>query len=459
MKKNLIYILIITAAVFIAACNPLIPINLETSRVTIDTGIDLSAAGSKAVPTGIASFKLTVTAVGMTTVENTFTEESVSLEIEAGTARTFTLEALDAAVNVMFSGSTTLDLTSGQAASVAITMSKAGFNITFNTNGGSAITAVFAADNSLITAPAVPTKAGYTFTGWYSDSDLKTPWVFTSSTVTADMTLYAKWTAAVVSFTVSFDSNGGSGLSAQIVEEGSTFSEPIAPTRLDYVITGWYTDDGTFLNSWDFGIDKVAEDMTLYANWIAGFNITYVLDGVTNNDANPASYATSSPTIILADASRDSWTFTGWYSEATFITPFTEITTGSSGALTLYGKWSSVYPGTLTIGSQASIAHTGGTYYADYWKLSFSVETEVTLDLECTDYDSYLAIHDDSTNLLVQIDDGGEGVDARWTYTFLAGVVYYIEAATLSADEIGDYVLELSSQPPDVFMELATKPY
>ena len=92
----------------------MIPANLETSRVTIDTGIDLSDAGSRAVPTGIASFKLTVTAVGMTAVEKTFTDESIAIEVEAGTARTFTLQALDVSGNVIFSGSTTINLAAGE---------------------------------------------------------------------------------------------------------------------------------------------------------------------------------------------------------------------------------------------------------------------------------------------------------------------------------------------------------
>ena len=95
MKKKFTFIAIITASVFIAACNPLIQTDLETSSVTIDTGIDLPEAGSKAVPTGIVSFRLTVTAAGMITIEKTFTTASLSLDVNAGTARTFNLQAMD----------------------------------------------------------------------------------------------------------------------------------------------------------------------------------------------------------------------------------------------------------------------------------------------------------------------------------------------------------------------------
>ncbi|MTV51036.1 hypothetical protein GJ688_19245, partial [Heliobacillus mobilis] len=48
---------------------------------------------------------------------------------------------------------------------------------------------------STISAPAVPAKEGYTFSGWYKEASCTTPWAFTTDTVTANITLYAKWTA------------------------------------------------------------------------------------------------------------------------------------------------------------------------------------------------------------------------------------------------------------------------
>ncbi len=68
--------------------------------------------------------------------------------------------------------------------------------MTFNSNGGSAVASIEDLSyNASITAPTAPTKTGYTFVGWYKDEALDQAWNFSSDTVTADTTLYAKWTA------------------------------------------------------------------------------------------------------------------------------------------------------------------------------------------------------------------------------------------------------------------------
>ena len=64
--------------------------------------------------------------------------------------------------------------------------------VTFNSNGGSAVSSQTVNDNSTATQPADPTKTGYTLGGWYSDSGLTTAFDFTTP-ITADTTLYAKW--------------------------------------------------------------------------------------------------------------------------------------------------------------------------------------------------------------------------------------------------------------------------
>ena len=69
------------------------------------------------------------------------------------------------------------------------------YTVTFETSGGSAVDPVTVDAVSTVTKPADPTKSGYTFGGWYKDSTLQTPWDFANGTVTADTTLYAKWTA------------------------------------------------------------------------------------------------------------------------------------------------------------------------------------------------------------------------------------------------------------------------
>lgn len=67
------------------------------------------------------------------------------------------------------------------------------YTLNFDTDGGSAVKAVKADKNSKIDlAKYVPEKAGYEFAGWYKDKELKES--VTTVKLTADMTVYAKWT-------------------------------------------------------------------------------------------------------------------------------------------------------------------------------------------------------------------------------------------------------------------------
>jgi uncharacterized repeat protein (TIGR02543 family) len=82
------------------------------------------------------------------------------------------------------------------------------FTVSFNSNGGSAVSSQNVKNNATATAPAAPTKTGYTFAGWYSDAGLNSAFAFTTP-ITANTTLYAKWTAtANTSLSVTITGNG-----------------------------------------------------------------------------------------------------------------------------------------------------------------------------------------------------------------------------------------------------------
>lgn len=66
------------------------------------------------------------------------------------------------------------------------------YTVTFNTNGGSSISPIKVEENSTVNKPTDPTKEGYSFGGWYSDSSLTTPYNF-SNIITGNITLYAAW--------------------------------------------------------------------------------------------------------------------------------------------------------------------------------------------------------------------------------------------------------------------------
>ncbi|GBG95927.1 InlB B-repeat-containing protein [Lactococcus termiticola] len=69
-----------------------------------------------------------------------------------------------------------------------------GYKVSFNSNGGSSVSAKNVLPGAKISKPVNPSRAGYRFVGWYSDSGLTKAYDF-SSPVNADKTLYAKWKA------------------------------------------------------------------------------------------------------------------------------------------------------------------------------------------------------------------------------------------------------------------------
>jgi uncharacterized repeat protein (TIGR02543 family) len=152
------------------------------------------------------------------------------------------------------------------------------FTVTFNSNEGSAVPPQTVIPGGTVTSPSAPTRTGYTFAGWFSDSSFEYRWNFDTYTVNSDITLYARWTLAVVRYTVTFNSNGGSAVNSQQVDSGQRAYEPTPPvkgkgadpgdtTRGGLVFGGWYRDNNTFTQVWNFG-NTVTGDLTLYAKWI-----------------------------------------------------------------------------------------------------------------------------------------------------------------------------------------------
>lgn len=77
-----------------------------------------------------------------------------------------------------------------------------------------------------------------------------------------------KASTPIVTHTVTFNSDGGSEVASQTVEDGVTATRPADPTKTDYTFGGWFKED-TLTTEWDFDNDKVTEDITLYAKWEA----------------------------------------------------------------------------------------------------------------------------------------------------------------------------------------------
>lgn len=106
---------------------------------------------------------------------------------------------------------------------------------------------------------------GYTVAA-YEDKDKKTVFDYANKTITKDMKLYV--TATAVTYTVTFNSNGGSSVATQTIATGKTATKPTDPTKSGYTFNGWYKESA-LTNAWDFSKDTVTANTTLYAKWTA----------------------------------------------------------------------------------------------------------------------------------------------------------------------------------------------
>ena len=178
----------------------------------------------------------------------------------------------------------------------------------------------------LVLAPA--TRDGYTFLGWFEEITLETE--VTQFTTFGAKTVYAGW-----AFDITYELNGGvnDGANPATFVTGDLPITLLDPTKADHTFIGWY-EEAEFTTP----ITEIsaAADITIYAKFEEIFDITYVLDGGTNG-ANPATFIEDDLDIPLLDATKDLYTFNGWFEEAEFTTPITLIDTAAD--ITVYAKF------------------------------------------------------------------------------------------------------------------------
>ena len=137
-------------------------------------------------------------------------------KIETGTSLVFTAEPNSGYDISTWTGAAaspdkktaTLTVTANSSVTVMFIKQHAAnqYTVNFDTRGGSPVASVKVEHGKTVTKPADPVKPPFTFGGWYKERECTTPWNFATDTVTADITLYAKWqTTSTTSITIHFD--------------------------------------------------------------------------------------------------------------------------------------------------------------------------------------------------------------------------------------------------------------
>lgn len=186
-------------------------------------------------------------------------------------------------------------------------------------------------------------------------------------------------------FIVTFDSQGGSTVAAQTVEEGSLITKPTDPTQVGFTCAGWYKETA-YQNAWNFEQNVVTSNITLYAKW----DIAYTFDRATYK----GDYFHSGAKIFIFYLSRQ-----GLFDN-------TGIWTGIDGNEFYISLCSvsavDIVPkaGEYTFMSTAATTYAAGTFTANYWNykeglgeqqyaissgtLTISA-SEIQLNLKCAD--------------------------------------------------------------------------
>jgi uncharacterized repeat protein (TIGR02543 family) len=234
---------------------------------------------------------------------------------------------------------------------------------TFNSNSGSAVTAGATTTITTLSAPTQPTRAGYTFRGWFAASDLSGTAITFPYTHgrTADFTLYAKWDANTLN--ISFDSKGGSTVIATTVTTSTrVMSAPAEPTKAGYGFAGWFADEELTGSAITFPYTHgKTDDFRLYAKWTANtLAVTFASNGGT--DVSNGSTTTDTQVTAPTEPTKPGYGFAGWFSDPNLNSPRITFpyTHGQTGSFTLYAKWAADTL-TITYDSQLGTAVEPGT--------------------------------------------------------------------------------------------------
>jgi uncharacterized repeat protein (TIGR02543 family) len=148
----------------------------------------------------------------------------------------------------------------GKTAAFTVTVMARQYAVSFESNGGSPVTAQTVTEGEKAARPANPTRTGYTFADWYGDAAFATAYDF-NAPVTADKTLYARWTVNTYGQTVILTLSDFTDPASSLLEGAAvTLVRPGGTETLTVT-------EGTNV-TWYLGLAKIGtgNNVTLYAD-------------------------------------------------------------------------------------------------------------------------------------------------------------------------------------------------
>ena len=142
------------------------------------------------------------------------------------------------------------------------------YTITFDTAGGSEVAPITQDYGTTITAPAAPTRTGYTFAGWDREIPTAMP--------AGDMAITARW--QVNQYTITFKPENGGEDIVITQDYGTAITPPAAPTRTGYTFAGWDRESPTTMP---------AGDMAITARWTENRVIVIIRPDDSKDEPDP----------------------------------------------------------------------------------------------------------------------------------------------------------------------------
>ncbi|MDR0303884.1 MAG: InlB B-repeat-containing protein [Chitinispirillales bacterium] len=266
------------------------------------------------------------------------------------------------------------------------------WTVTLNVNGtGGSLTSSSQIkgirDNSTITTlPGNPTRPGYTFGGWYKESGCSNQWIFSSDKVTANTTLYAKWTPET--YTIKYEMYDGTYEDGNPNPASYTYESPTitlkSPTKIGYTFGGWF-DNAEFSGSPVMEIpNKSIGSREYWAKWIPiPCKVTFNSQGGTTTPPPVTVNYYELLGKLAANPEKEDNVFFGWFKDVDGKYPWNFSTDRVVQDITLYAVYGGdrvglseieyVYDNTeKTLGTVELLS--GGTWVKLYEKVNFDAK-------------------------------------------------------------------------------------